>query len=99
MGRDLAARLVRVADRAPIVARLARRPDPNLFLLDVAARLGAPAPPGELRSEVAAAWDGDDVAGVVGLRPSIAFDAEAEPDAIAALLPYLEALGMGLIKS
>ena len=99
MGRDLAARLVRVADRAPILARLARRPDRNLFLLDVAARLGAPAPPGELRSEMAAAWDGAEVAGVVGLRPSIAFDAEAEPDAIAALLPYLEALGMGLMKS
>jgi RimJ/RimL family protein N-acetyltransferase len=99
MARRLAARLVRVADRAPILARLARRPEQNLFLLDLAARIGAPAPPGELRSEVAAAWDGPDVAGVVGLRPSISFDAEADPDAIAALLPYLETLGVGLMKS
>jgi len=99
MARRLAARLVRVADRAPILARLARRPERNLFLLDLAARIGAPAPPGELRSEVAAAWDGPEVAGVVGLRPSIAFDADADPAAIAALLPYLETLGVGLMKS
>ena len=99
MGRRLAARLLRVADRAPVLSHLARRPDHNLFLLDLAARIGAPAPPGELRSEVAAAWDGAEVAGVVGLRPSIAFDSAADPEAIAALLPYLETLGVGLIKS
>jgi RimJ/RimL family protein N-acetyltransferase len=99
MGRRLAARLVRIAERASILARLARRPDQNLFLLDLAERIGAPAPPGELRSEVAAAWDGPDVVGVVGLRPSVVFDAEADPDAIGALLPYLEALGTALIKS
>jgi RimJ/RimL family protein N-acetyltransferase len=99
MGRHLAARLVGTSERAPILARLARRPDQNLFLLDLAARIGAPAPPGEARSEVAAAWDGPDVVAVVGLRPSVVFDAEAESDAIEALLPYLETLGVGLIKS
>ena len=99
MARRFAARLVRIADRAPVLARLAERPERNLFLLDLAARIGTPAPPGELRAEIAAAWDGARVAGVVGLRPSIAFDAEAGPEAIAALLPYLETLGVGLIKS
>jgi RimJ/RimL family protein N-acetyltransferase len=90
---------VRLAERGAVVAYLARRPDRNLFLLDVAARLGIPPPPGELRSEVVAAWQGGAVAGVAALRPSVVFDAEAGPDTIRALLPHLETLGVGLIKS
>jgi RimJ/RimL family protein N-acetyltransferase len=82
-----------------VLAHLARRPEGNLFLLDLTARLGAPPPPGELRSEVVAAWQGGAVAAVAALRPSVVFDAEAGPEAIRALLPHLETLGVGLIKS
>jgi RimJ/RimL family protein N-acetyltransferase len=99
MGRDLEARLLRIAERDAVLAHLARHPEGNLFLLDVAMRLGAPPPPGELRSEVAAAWRRDEVVAVAALRPSVVFDAEAPPEAIEALLPYLETLGVGLIKS
>jgi RimJ/RimL family protein N-acetyltransferase len=99
MGRRIEARLVRVADRGAVLARLARRPADNLFLIDVAARLGAPPPPGEPRSEVAAAFEGGALAGVAALRPSVSFDAETAPEAIDALLPHVETLGVGLIKS
>jgi len=99
MGSCLEGRLVRLADRGAVLAHLARRPENNLLLLDVAARLGAPPSPGELRSEVAAAWLGDEVAGVAALRPTVVFDAEAGPEVIVALLPHLETLGVGLIKS
>src|SRR5262245_45660564 len=99
MDPGLEARPVRLAERGAVLDYLARRPEANLFLLDVAARLGAPPPPGELRSEVVAAWQGGAVAGVAALRPSVVFDAEAGPEAIRALLPHLETLGVGLIKS
>ncbi len=99
MGASLEVRLVRLTERGAVLAHLARRPESNLFLLDVAARLGTPPPPGELRSEVVAAWRGRTVAGVAALRPSVVFDAEAGPEAILALLPHLETLGVGLIKS
>lgn len=99
MGRSVEARLVRLADRGAVMARLARSPERNLFLLDIAGRLGLPPPAGELRSEVAAAWLGDEVIGVAALRPSVVLDADATPEAIDALLPYLDALGVGLIKS
>lgn len=91
--------LVRTADRGAVIARLAGSPERNLFLLDVAHRLGQPPPPGELRSEVAAVWRAGDVVGVAALRPSVVLDAEADPEAIEALLPHLDALGVGLIKS
>jgi RimJ/RimL family protein N-acetyltransferase len=99
MGQALDARLVRLSERGAVLAHLARRPEANLFLLDVSTRIGAPPPPGELRSEVAAAWRGDEVAGVAALRPSVVFDAGMGPEVIEALLPYLETLGVGLIKS
>lgn len=90
---------MRPADREAVVARLARSPERNLFLLDLADRLGQPAPVGELRSEVAAVWRGGEVIGVAALRPSVVLDALAGPEAIEALLPHLDALGIGLIKS
>jgi RimJ/RimL family protein N-acetyltransferase len=99
VGRGLEARLLRLGDRRPVLAHLVRDPEQNLFLIDLAARLGTPAPPGELRAEVAAAFCGEEVAGVAALRPSVVFDARAYPEAIDALLPYLETLGVGLIKS
>ncbi len=99
MGRGVEARLVRLADRGAVMARLARSPERNLFLLDLASRLGQPPPAGELRSEVAAVWLGGEAIGVAALRPSVVLDADAPREAIDALLPYLDALGVGLIKS
>ena len=99
MFRRVEARLLRNADRPAVLARLAANAKANLFLLDLADRISAPPAPGELRTEIAVAWRGDEVVGVVGLRPSIAFDADVSPEAVEAFLPLLESLGVGLVKS
>jgi RimJ/RimL family protein N-acetyltransferase len=99
MGRSVESRLVRLADRGAVMERLARSPERNLFLLDLAGRLGLPPPAGELRSEVAAVFLGGEAIGVAALRPSVVLDADATREAIDALLPYLDALGVGLMKS
>jgi RimJ/RimL family protein N-acetyltransferase len=99
MARAVKARLVRRSDRDAVLAHLARDPLANLFLLDLTARLDGPPVPGELRAEVVAARRGAEIVGVVGLRPSVVFDADIEPEAIDALLPFIEARGVGLVKS
>ena len=99
MAEALTAHLVRRQERQSVVDHLARDPLGNLFLLDLAARLGSAPSPGELRTELAVARRGDAIAGVVGLRPSVVFDAAAGADAVEAFMPFLETLGVGLVKS
>jgi ribosomal protein S18 acetylase RimI-like enzyme len=95
----LRARPLVPAERGAVLSHLARDAQHNLYLLDLAARLGEPPPPGELDTEIACAWSGREVAGVVCLRPSVVFDAGVGPDALAAFRPFLEGLGVGLVKS
>ena len=45
------------------------------------------------------AWRGSRLEGVVSLRPSILLDSRLQPEALAALLPYIERLSGGLVKS
>ncbi|TMA32130.1 MAG: hypothetical protein E6J87_13775 [Deltaproteobacteria bacterium] len=59
MGTPLSARAI-AADRLPdALALLAREPRDNLLLLDLAARLGEPPPPGEMATELIGAFRGD----------------------------------------
>jgi RimJ/RimL family protein N-acetyltransferase len=99
MARAVTARLVRRSDRKQVYAYLALDPLANLFLLDQVARLGSAPAPGEMRSEAAVARCGDAIVGVVGLRPTVVFDAAVVPEAIDAFLPFVESLGVGLVKS
>ncbi len=99
MVRRVEARLLRSEDQAAVLAHLGKNARTNLFLLDLTERMSAPPAPGEMRTEIAAAWRGDEIVGVVGLRPSIVFDSEVSPEAIEAFLPLLESLGVGLVKS
>lgn len=99
MTRDVSVQLVGAADRDAVVDHLSRSPLANLLLLDVASRLGFAPAPGEMRSQIAVARQGGAIVGVAGLRPSVAFDAAITADAIEALHPFLEALGIGLVKS
>jgi RimJ/RimL family protein N-acetyltransferase len=85
-------------NRAAALSFLARDPLANLFLLDLAARLGAPPVPGEARTEMVGAWRGGELVAVAALRPTVALTA-APSDALEAFLPYLEPLGVGLVKS
>ena len=87
------------ADRDAAIDRLRQDPAANLFLLDLAARLGAPPAPGETRTEIVGAWRDGELVGLAGLRPSVVLDAAIPPEAVQAMLPYLESLGVGLVKS
>jgi ribosomal protein S18 acetylase RimI-like enzyme len=99
MSNSLSARAI-AADRLPeALALLAREPRDNLLLLDLAARLGEPPPPGEMATELVGAFRGEELVGVAALRPTIAFDARIEPAALDALLPLVETLDVGLVKS
>src|SRR5258705_7267299 len=99
MSTSLSARAI-TADRLPdAFALLAREARDNLLLLDLAARLGEPPPPGEMATELVGAFRGDELVGVAALRPTIAFDAQIDPDALDALLPLVETLDVGLVKS
>jgi RimJ/RimL family protein N-acetyltransferase len=99
MGSSLSARAIG-ADRLPeALALLTREARENLLLLDLAARLGEPPPPGEMATELIGAFRGAELVGVAALRPTIAFDARIGAEALEALLPLVETLDVGLVKS
>ena len=99
MGSSLSARAIE-ADRLPeALALLSREARENLLLLDLAARLGEPPPPGEMATELIGAFRGAELVGVAALRPTIAFDARIDGEALDALLPLVETLDVGLVKS
>ncbi len=91
-------RPVMARDRDAVVARLERAARLNLFLLDMALRLGEPSL-GRPRSELLGAWNGEELVGVASLQPSLVLDATAEPAALAAFFPYMGTVASGLVKS
>ena len=93
------AAVVRREDRDEVVDYLAQDSRGNLLLLEMAARVGRSGPPGELRAELAVARRDRTIVGVAGLRPSVALDAACQSEAIDAFLPFVETLGVGLVKS
>lgn len=99
MGAALESRLIGLADREAAVRFLSRDAVANLFLLDLAANLGRPTGPGETRTEIVAAWRNGEIVGMVGLRPTVILDADADQDAVEAFIPYLERIEVGLVKS
>src|SRR5262249_47216407 len=78
---------------------LSRQPRDNLLLLDLASCLGEPPPPGEMATELVGAYRAGELVGVAALRPTIAFDARISPAALDAILPMVEVLEVGLMKS
>jgi len=86
-------------DRAEACARLARRRRENLLLLELAAHLGLAPGPGEMRAELLGVWEEGELAGVAAVRPSILLDAGMPPAALEAVLPHLQGVAAGLIKS
>jgi RimJ/RimL family protein N-acetyltransferase len=91
-------RAVTARDRDAVVARLERDARLNLYLLDLALRLGEPAQAGG-RSELLGAWQAEQLVGVASVQPSLVLDATAEPEALAAFFPYLGTIASGLVKS
>lgn len=85
-------------DRREVLDLLEQNSVANLFLIDLTLRLGAPPDPGEARSEMLGAWRHGRLVAVLALRPTVALT-PASPEVLESLLPRLEPLGVGLIKS
>ena len=99
MAAAVESRLVGLADRETALHFLSRDAVANLFLLDLAARLGAPPAPGEISTKIVAAWRDDQIVGMAGLHPTVILDANAGKEAVEAFIPYLEGIEVGLVKS
>jgi ribosomal protein S18 acetylase RimI-like enzyme len=97
--RSIQTRQLAPGEREDVLAYLAVDARANLMLMDLVARVGEPPAPGEMRAQVVVAVRGDELLGVGALRPSVVFDAQIGPEATEALLPHLEPLGVGLVKS
>jgi len=96
---SIEARLAAPRDLEAVQCHLARDARANLLLIDLVARLGQPPSPGEMRTQVAIATCDGVLCGVVALRPTVVFDAGIDLEALEALLPFFEPLGVGLVKS
>jgi RimJ/RimL family protein N-acetyltransferase len=90
---------LRRRERNAALACLKSHSRENLFLIDLVARLGSAPAPGEPRAELLAAWSGDALVGIASLRPTLCLGVQAEDEAIEALLPFVERLSTGLVKS
>jgi RimJ/RimL family protein N-acetyltransferase len=99
MTRSVEARLLERRERDVVLAHLTSDVRTNLFLMDLVARLGSAPAPGETRTAVAVASRAGEVVGVAALRPSVVFDAAIGAEAVEALLPFVESLSVGLVKS
>jgi RimJ/RimL family protein N-acetyltransferase len=99
MAAAVESRLIGLADRETALHFLSRDAVANLFLLDLAARLGTPPAPGENRTRIVAAWRDDQIVGMAGLHPTVILDANAGEEAVDAFIPYLEQIEVGLVKS
>jgi len=99
MARSVEARLLEQRERDAVLAHLASDARMNLLLMDLVARLGSAPAPGEARATVAVASRAGEIVGVASLRPSVVFDAAVDAEAIEALLPFVESLSVGLVKS
>jgi ribosomal protein S18 acetylase RimI-like enzyme len=92
------ARRIKPELRDEALALLERDPVGNLLLIDLVLRLASPPSPGEAATELLGAWRGDELLAVAALRPTLVFSV-APPEILAAFFPFLESIGIGLMKS
>lgn len=97
--RSIETRLLTPHDREAALAYLTRDARVNLLLIDLVARLGQAASPGEMRSQIAIATRGGEIRGIVALRPTVVFDARFDGAALDPVMPFFESIGVGLVKS
>ncbi|MDH3519582.1 MAG: GNAT family N-acetyltransferase [Myxococcales bacterium] len=99
MTSPLSAHFLAAHERQRVLEYLAPDARENLLLIDLVARHGCDPAPGEAHSEIAVATRDGAVVGVVSLRPSIVFDARFGAETLDAVMPLIEPLGVGLVKS
>ncbi len=93
------ARLLLAAERDEAIRHLAGDARANLALIDLVDRVGATPQPEEIGCQVACVRSEGRICGLVSLRPSIVLDAGLSPALLELLIPQVESLGVGLIKS
>lgn len=99
MSDPLRARRLGTDDRSAVLEYLGRASEENLFLIDVAARLGEGLVPGEIPPQLFGVFEGEDLEAVCALRPSIALSAGMSAAAARALMPYVLRVPSGLVKA
>lgn len=99
MPKRLNARLLAPADRDAAVAFLRRDARGNLQLLELASRLGRRSPATEIPPQLAGTWRGRELAGVISLRPSLVLDSQIDDENLDVLMPFVDIVPSGLIKS
>jgi ribosomal protein S18 acetylase RimI-like enzyme len=99
MARSVEARYLEDCARDDALAYLASDAQSNLFLMDLVARFGGSPAPGEARTEIAVATRAGEIVGIAALHPSIVFDAAIGAEALEVLIPFVETLNVGLVKS
>lgn len=99
MRKRLKARILSAADRSGAVVLLARDAMHNLQLLELASRLGERPSQTEVTAQLVGAFRGREIVGVASLRPSLALDFRIDEEMLDVLMPFLEAVPTGLIKS
>jgi RimJ/RimL family protein N-acetyltransferase len=99
MVRAIQARPLELTECSEVVEYLGLNARENLLLLDLVARFGGEPDAGELAPQVAVARRGGEIVGVAALRPSAVLDARVVPEAIEALAPLFDPMGIGLVKS
>lgn len=96
---QLEAHFLEPGEHRAVLEHLAKDVRANLMLLDLVTRAAEEPAPGEMRTQIAVASSGSEIAGVAALRPSVVLDAGMGTEALEALVPYFEPLGIGLVKS
>lgn len=99
MSEGQRARILRDDDRVGALDFLRVHVEENLVLIDFVDRLGKPPAPGELPTQIVAAFEVDRLVGIVLLRPCIVVSWGIADDTLDTLLPYLMRVPSGLMKS
>ena len=95
----LKVRLLTAGDRDAALVHLCANPLHNLQLVELASRLGGAWGAAEVPPQLAGAWRGRRLVGVLSLRPSLVLGAAVDEEMLDAWLPFLEAVPSGLVKS
>lgn len=97
-------RALRPEEVSQALERLGRSPRHNLFLMELVDQVGAAPAEGESPVRVLGAWQRSlsgaaDLRGLLSLRPSICLEHGLSEACLEALLPSVDALDVGLVKS
>ncbi len=99
MGRELRASLLGVRDRERALERLRAHARHDLLLTELVAAIGRPMRRGEVTPEIVTLWRGREIASFAAVRPTVVLAHDMPEEGIELVLPFLDRLQTGLLKS